>query len=72
MFVTKPTEIPFHLTMSDANPEARMAYFREDIGNNSHHMHWHLVFPGFMDSPKLANSDRRGEIFYYMHHNMLN
>ena len=43
-----------------------MAYFREDIGVNMHHWHWHLVYPG--EGPDaVVNKDRRGELFYYMH-----
>ena len=59
-------DIPQNYTASDREPEQRMAYFREDIGVNSHHWHWHLVFPG--DGPdNIVRKDRRGELFYYMH-----
>lgn len=44
-----------------------MGYFREDIGLNSHHWHWHLVYPGY-GPMSVVNKDRRGELFYYMHH----
>ena len=47
-----------------------MAYFREDIGVNLHHWHWHLVYPG--SGPiEIVNKDRRGELFYYMHSQLL-
>ena len=47
-----------------------MAYFREDIGVNLHHWHWHLVYPG--SGPyEVVNKDRRGELFYYMHSQLL-
>ncbi|CAL8134690.1 unnamed protein product [Orchesella dallaii] len=55
------------------DPEHRLWYFREDILVNSHHFHWHIVFP--ICSPKVEGQpgyrDRRGELFYYMHHGMI-
>ncbi|EDV54994.1 phenoloxidase 2 [Drosophila erecta] len=63
-------DIPQNYTASDREDEQRLAYFREDIGVNSHHWHWHLVYPttGPME---VVNKDRRGELFYYMHHQIL-
>ncbi|KAH8253120.1 hypothetical protein KR032_003624 [Drosophila birchii] len=63
-------DIPRNYTASDREDEQRLAYFREDIGVNSHHWHWHLVYPttGPME---VVNKDRRGELFYYMHHQIL-
>lgn len=47
-----------------------MAYFREDIGVNMHHWHWHLVYPA--EGPReIVAKDRRGELFYYMHHQII-
>lgn len=46
-------------------------YFREDVGVNIHHWHWHLVYP--FDSQRnrqIVDKDRRGELFYYMHQQM--
>ncbi|XP_055379568.1 phenoloxidase 2-like [Condylostylus longicornis] len=62
--------IPQNYTASDREEEQRLFYFREDIGVNSHHWHWHLVYP---DSGPLeiVNKDRRGELFYYMHHQII-
>ncbi len=57
-----------NFTGTNLNPEHKVAYFREDIGANSHHWHWHVVNPSM--APK-GSIDRKGEIFYYMHHNML-
>jgi tyrosinase len=51
------------------DPESRLWYFREDVGVNSHHFHWHVVFPG--EWPTNMKRDRRGELFYYMHHSMV-
>lgn len=65
---TKRTAIDIqpNFTASDREPEQRMAYFREDIGVNMHHWHWHLVYPAGAP-PEIARKDRRGELFYYMH-----
>ncbi|XP_037809670.1 phenoloxidase 2-like [Lucilia sericata] len=63
-------EIPRNYTASDREEEQRLGYFREDIGVNSHHWHWHLVYPG--NGPiDIVKKDRRGELFYYMHHQIL-
>ncbi|XP_063613208.1 phenoloxidase 3-like [Penaeus indicus] len=48
-------------------PEHRLAYWREDYGINAHHWHWHLVYPIDMD----VDRDRKGELFYYMHQQMI-
>ncbi|XP_031621669.1 phenoloxidase 2-like [Contarinia nasturtii] len=62
----QPITIPKDYTASDLEPEHRLWYFREDIGLNIHHWHWHLVFPS--DGPdQIVRKDRRGELFYYMH-----
>lgn len=61
-----PIIIPPNYTASDKDPEHKLWYFREDVGINLHHWHWHLVFP-FDGNMKLVNKDRRGEMFYYMH-----
>ncbi|XP_058059769.1 phenoloxidase 8-like [Anopheles bellator] len=59
-------DIPHNFTAAEGEPEQRLAYFREDIGLNLHHWHWHLVYP--QEAPlEVVNKDRRGELFYYMH-----
>lgn len=52
---------------TNLKPEHRVSYWREDYGINSHHWHWHLVYPAEMDVP----GDRKGELFYYMHQQMV-
>ncbi|KAG7164723.1 Phenoloxidase 1-like [Homarus americanus] len=52
---------------SAIKPEHRVAYWREDYGMNVHHWHWHLVYPIEMDLIR----DRKGEIFFYMHQQMI-
>ncbi|XP_030760912.1 phenoloxidase 1-like [Sitophilus oryzae] len=61
-----PIEIPKDFTASDLEEEHQLAYFREDIGVNLHHWHWHLVYP-FEGALTVVNKNRRGELFYYMH-----
>ncbi|EDW61649.1 phenoloxidase 2 [Drosophila virilis] len=63
-------EIPINYTASDREDEQRLSYFREDIGVNSHHWHWHLVYPA-SGPVEVVNKDRRGELFYYMHHQLI-
>ncbi|XP_065074155.1 phenoloxidase 8-like [Ochlerotatus camptorhynchus] len=63
-------DIPMSFTASDREEEQRLAYLREDIGVNLHHWHWHLVYPG--DGPdQVVRKDRRGELFYYMHQQLI-
>ncbi|XP_050074045.1 phenoloxidase 8-like [Anopheles maculipalpis] len=63
-------DIPPNYTASDREDEQRLAYFREDIGVNMHHWHWHLVYPG--DGPdEVVRKDRRGELFFYMHSQLI-
>ncbi|XP_073947884.1 phenoloxidase subunit 1-like isoform X1 [Choristoneura fumiferana] len=66
-----PVVIPQAYTASDLEPEQRVAYFREDIGINLHHWHWHLVYPFESADVNIVNKDRRGELFYYMHQQII-
>ncbi|XP_015923306.1 hemocyanin D chain [Parasteatoda tepidariorum] len=53
------------------DPEYNLAYFREDIGINAHHWHWHLVYPATYRPDFFGKvKDRKGELFYYMHQQM--
>ncbi|XP_076677764.1 phenoloxidase 1-like [Andrena cerasifolii] len=65
-----PIDIPRDYTASDLDEEHRVAYWREDIGINLHHWHWHLVYP-FEGDINIVNKDRRGELFYYMHEQIM-
>ncbi|GFU88601.1 hemocyanin B chain [Trichonephila clavipes] len=53
------------------DPEYNLAYYREDVGINAHHWHWHLVYPATW-RPEIIGSikDRKGELFFYMHQQM--
>ncbi|KAI4454575.1 larval storage protein/phenoloxidase [Holotrichia oblita] len=66
----RPIEIPRDYTASDLEVEHRLAYWREDLGLNLHHWHWHLVYPTDGD-PNIASKDRRGELFYYSHQQII-
>ncbi|XP_049771429.1 hemocyanin-like [Schistocerca cancellata] len=66
----KPTIIPMKFTGSVNNPEQRVAYFGEDLGMNSHHQHWHMDFPFWWKPTYDQPKDRKGELFFYMHHQM--
>lgn len=74
---TKPTEVvtiefPFRGRMSAANTEDKLQFFREDIGINAHHYHWHTAYPFQGPSPKYYIQDRRGELNYFMHNQIMN
>lgn len=66
----QPIEIPRDYTASDLEFEHRLAYFREDLGINLHHWHWHLVYP-FEAARTVVDKNRRGELFYYMHQQII-
>lgn len=65
-----PVEIPRNYTATDIDLEHLVAYWREDVGVNLHHWHWHLVYPA-VGSDTAVKKDRRGELFYYMHQQLL-
>lgn len=63
-------QIPFENVMSNVSPELKMNYFREDICVNQHHWHWHVIYPA--EGPlEVVKKDRRGELFYYMHNQII-
>jgi tyrosinase len=53
--------------------ESALDWFREDPLGNDHHRHWHLVYPGGgVPGPGgVRLQDRQGELFFYMHEQML-
>ncbi len=54
--------------------EAQLSWFREDVKANEHHEHWHVVYPhsGIPDGHgHRILKQRHGELFFYMHHQML-
>jgi tyrosinase len=63
-------------TESEASPEERLRWLREDPKLNEHHEHWHVVYPisgvPAPDKPRGGvTKDRQGELFLYMHRQML-
>lgn len=63
-------------TAAAADPESALAWWREDPEANEHHDHWHVVYPiaGVFkdgDPDRLELQDRQGELFVYMHQQML-
>ncbi|CAH0713853.1 unnamed protein product, partial [Brenthis ino] len=66
-----PIIIPADYTATDLDVEHRLAYWREDIGINLHHWHWHLVYPFTSNQREIVAKDRRGELFYYMHQQVI-
>ncbi|XP_026328016.1 phenoloxidase subunit 2-like, partial [Hyposmocoma kahamanoa] len=63
--------IPRDFTATDLEEEHRLAYWREDIGANLHHWHWHLVYPFTSSNRAIVAKDRRGELFFYFHQQMI-
>ncbi len=53
--------------------EAKLDWFREDPLLNEHHEHWHWVYPNRrgVGDPIYKVKERHGELFYYMHQQML-
>jgi hypothetical protein len=61
------------LQSSSTPPEHRLDWFREDPLANEHHQHWHVVYPrgGIPGTNPRRLKDRHGELFVYMHQQML-
>lgn len=56
--------------------ELFMNWFREDPNLNEHHEHWHIVYngrgiPNPLKPSERVHKDRHGELFLYMHRQML-
>nr|Q95P08.1 RecName: Full=Hemocyanin subunit A; Flags: Precursor [Scutigera coleoptrata]CAC69246.1 hemocyanin subunit A [Scutigera coleoptrata] len=67
----KPVVDATELHQNQLDPNYRLSYFLEDIGMNSHHYHWHVVHPAVWLPKHGPRKDRKGELFYYMHHQMV-
>nr|ADF43211.1 pro-phenoloxidase 2 [Biston betularia] len=66
-----PIIIPRDYTATDLEEEHRLAYWREDVGINLHNWHWHLVYPITATDRRIVAKDRRGELFFYMHQQII-
>ena len=73
-YTAKMTQTPGKFNMgytgSQSNPEQRVAYFGEDIGMNVHHVTWHMDFPFWWQDHYGYHLDRKGEMFYWAHHQL--
>jgi len=73
-YAAKMTSTPGKFNMgytgSQKNPEQRVAYFGEDIGMNLHHVNWHMDFPFWWKDSYGYSLDRKGELFYWAHHQL--
>ena len=65
-----PGEFRMNFTGSQRNPEQRVAYFGEDIGMNTHHVSWHMDFPFWWKDSYGYHLDRKGELFFWIHHQL--
>jgi hypothetical protein len=69
--VVEATAAEVTVTAAVAPSEALLNWFREDPKANEHHEHWHLVYPFTGDPVTGMTRDRQGELFLYMHEQML-
>ncbi|CAL4113977.1 unnamed protein product, partial [Meganyctiphanes norvegica] len=73
-YTAKMTQTPGKFQMgytgSQSNPEQRVAYFGEDIGMNVHHVTWHMDFPFWWQDSYGYHLDRKGELFFWVHHQL--
>ncbi|XP_037795419.1 hemocyanin C chain-like [Penaeus monodon] len=65
-----PGKFESTFTGTKRNPEQRVAYFGEDIGLNTHHVTWHMEFPFWWDDAYGHHLDRKGENFFWVHHQL--
>ena len=66
----QPQTYDMHFTGTLKNPETHVAYFGEDIGLNVHHVTWHMNFPFWWDDAFGFHLDRKGELFFWAHHQL--
>jgi tyrosinase len=71
-----PPVAPQTRVMEVPPSETLLGWFREDPKLNEHHEHWHVVYPyrGIpdpTDPTRFHTKDRQGELFLYMHQQML-
>lgn len=56
----------------NVNPELRLSYFTEDVGLNTYHYYHHVDYPFWLKGEEYGiKSDRRGEVFWYSHEQLL-
>ncbi|HET9766301.1 MAG TPA: hypothetical protein VFS60_05615, partial [Thermoanaerobaculia bacterium] len=71
----QPPTAAVNISVTTPPEEAKLDWYREDPLANDHHHHWHFVYPrGFPteDEPSPPRTQpRQGELFLYMHQQML-
>lgn len=55
----------------NVHPENRLAYFTEDVALNAYNNYFHLDNPFWMNMTYDHHTERRGELFYYYHQQIL-
>lgn len=76
-FARDPSDPPFTnpITADTMTGIEKLSYFREDYDFNDHHYHWHFVYPYAgvpgNDDKQHRVIDRQGELFLYMHSQMI-
>ncbi|XP_044731626.1 allergen Cr-PI-like [Chrysoperla carnea] len=56
----------------DIERDQKLTYFTEDIGLNSYYWYLHVDYPFWMEGPEFGlDKDHRGELFYYIHQQLL-
>jgi tyrosinase len=73
---SKPLPAPGAEALAEENAEDRLLWLREDPKLNEHHEHWHVVYPiAGIPAPDTERKgqlkERQGELFFYMHRQML-
>lgn len=58
-------------TANDNYAEARLEYFRHDLGLNVCYYFWHLTHPFEAVKKEIVDLDRRGELWYYYHQQII-
>nr|CCC55878.1 myriapod hemocyanin subunit typ 1a [Hanseniella audax] len=56
---------------NDTDDAHKLLYWLEDLGLNAHHYHWHTVHPAIWTEELGRGKERRGELFYWMHQQMI-
>ena len=70
-----PPVTPLNISVTTPPEEAQLDWYREDPLANDHHHHWHVVYPRGIPrqvgAPARRTQPRQGELFIYMHQQML-
>jgi tyrosinase len=71
----QPPATPVNISVTTPPEEAQLDWYREDPLANDHHHHWHVVYPRGIPRPgrppPRRTQPRQGELFLYMHQQML-